>query len=170
MDKLKDLIMNNILLLITSIVSAAIAAFISHKLTLGSMKHEVIFKERLTAIRALQVALVSLRKYCLSTIADYEGNEFAPRYDEDCKGALTHRQIISSILEDNSIFFPEVKFKELTELDSQLSILCNFELLKATNWNGWSDDEIAQADNSSGYEGTLRIVEECIKRLQKQID
>jgi hypothetical protein len=162
--------MDKIWLFITSIISAAIAAFIAHKLTLQSKKHEILFQEKLKACKSLQQRLISLKKYCLSVIADYEGNEFAPRYEDDCKSALTHRQEISSVIEDNYMFFPMKSFPELSQLDAQLSLLCNFELLKASNWQGWNEEERSKADNSSGYEGVLKHVERCLNRLQHEIN
>ncbi|HLA87847.1 MAG TPA: hypothetical protein VJL10_07490 [Anaerolineales bacterium] len=156
---------SNFLLFVSSLVSAGIASYITYTLARRSTKYEFLLKEKIDALKSIQQRLVSLKKYCYSVIAEYEGNEFAPRYEKDNKGALVHRDELSSCAEDNAIFFSEELTKKLNDLDSQLSLLCNFELWRVS----CTLEERAAYENMSGYEGTIRAVDRCLADVQKEL-
>lgn len=156
---------SNFLLFVSSLLSAGIASYVTYTLARRSKKYEFLLKEKIEALKAIQQRLVSLKKYCYSVIAEYEGNEFAPRYEKDNKGALVHRDEVSSCVEDNAIFLSEKLIKKLNDFDAQLGLLCNFELYRAT----WTAEERSAYENMSGYEGTIRAVDHCIADIQKEL-
>jgi len=149
-------------------IAAFLASYGTYLFTIRGKKYDILLRERITAFKTVQQRIVSLKRYCLAMIAEYEGNEFAPHFeglsDEDKMSALEHRAKLSHIVEDNLIFLSHSSRKSLNELDGQLSLLCNLELLLAGN-----PDETIKSSAKSAYDATFSIIESCIDELYSEL-
>ncbi len=160
--------MDDILKYVWPVVAGLFASFVTYLFTMRSKKYDILLRERIPAFKSIQQRIVSLKRYCHAQLAEYQANEFAPRFGdlpEDArKNALGHRTLVANVVEQNLIFLSSGSRNTLQELDAQLSLLCNLELLLAGN-----PDETIKSSAPNAYEATLNRIEECLDSLYSEL-
>jgi hypothetical protein len=160
--------MDDILKYLWPVLAGLLASCVTYLLTIRSKKYDILLKERIPAFKSIQQRIVSLKRYCDAQLAEHQGNEFAPRFDDlpdDSRtNALGHRTLLGNVVQQNLIFLSPGSRKSLQELDAQLSLLCNLELVLA----GDPDERIASSAPSA-YEATLKRIEECVNSLYSEL-
>lgn len=154
---------------ISPFIAAMVASGITYFFTIRAKKHEFLTAQRIIAFKAIQRQLVSFKRYYNAFIGEHEGNEFAPRPDnlspEDLKSPLEQRELLDIVLADNLIFLSTNSRERFNDLESSLSMLCNFELWKA------SDLQKSESDRESRrlYESMLTKIDDCIEEMYKDL-
>lgn len=149
-------------------LAALLASYLTYLFTMRSRKYEILLKERIPAFKSIQRRIVSLKRYCMARVAEYQGNEFAAHFDdlpgEDKKSALSHRSELGNLVEENLIFLSSQSRKSLEDLDTQLSLLCNLELSLAAN-----PDQSITSSAQGAYEATLDRIDTCLENLYSEL-
>lgn len=149
-----------IFVVIAPFISAGLASFLTYVFGTRAKRKEYLYQNRIESFKQIAIKISELKKYCLSKVACYEGNEFSPFYDLEGSG-LMHRSSISDTVEFNQIFLTNKSQKALTDLMNQLSFICNVELSIASG----NDD----LNNSSVYEATLKQADICLTVIYKEL-
>ncbi|NTE03159.1 hypothetical protein G6M26_41675 [Agrobacterium tumefaciens] len=150
------------LLAITSpFISAGLAGLITYSFSIKGKRFDLLYQSKIPAFKALSVALINYKNYCLGRTAFYEGNEFSP-YFEEGGGTLDHRSEIAKVVSLNNIYFSHPTRKAMDDLLGTMSGHCNAELYLASGRD--------MGDLGSSYFEMSESVENCISLLYKELN
>ena len=90
----------------------------------------MLMNQTIPMIKEVNDVIIKIKKYCYGKQAQNQGNEFSPYFDEQSSG-LTLRRELADVMESNMLFIKTPTLEVLSEVDGQLSLLCNFEVWKA---------------------------------------
>lgn len=141
-------------------ISAGLASYLTYVSSTKAKRKEYLYQNRIEGFKEIATNIAELKRYCLGNIALNQGNEFAPFYDETGSG-LMYRTAIAHAADFNQIFLTNISQKSISELLDQMSFICNFELLKSTNPDEFSDISV--------YNATLKQAESCLSTLYKEL-
>ncbi len=161
--------MKEIYTYLSPFIAAFVASLITYLFGVRAKKHEMLMAQRIPAFKAIQKQLVAFRRYYIASLSQMVGNEFAPKLEdlskEERKSPLEQRQSLDVVLADNLIFLSKESRKCLNALDDSLGLLCNVELLHASE-----PENQAWRDEAKGfYERVLAQVDACIEEMYKEL-
>lgn len=158
---MSDLDYYKVLSILSPMISALLVGILTYNFTIKAKKFDILYQNKIPAFKAVVSELVSFRKYCWGRAAYFSGNEFSPYYNES-PGALEHRTLISEVYELNTMFLSKGCRKEIKELISDMSGICNAETIEE------SDGTLKGIENS--YSNLASKVGEIIDLMYKELN
>lgn len=147
-------------------IAAFVASWLTYTFAIKQKKYEVLLKEKLIAIKAVQERLTSLKRYCEASIAEVEGGDFNPNLESllptDPKSALMHSTALQYTVDANYLFLTPKEKQSLEEVAIALGMLCSMELTM-------SADPSFKDSTPSGYRGALREIQNCLNLLYEEL-